>query len=193
MAWTILLVLIAAIGALLVIPAARRSLVSDPLLAIYRRILPPMSQTEQEAIDAGTVWWDGELFSGKPDWSKLIAFPQPKLTAEELAFLDNETEQLCAMASDWESSHIHYDLPPHVWQFIKDKGFLGLIIPKKYGGKEFSAYAHSQIVTKLSTHCSASAVTVMVPNSLGPAELLLHYGTEEQKNHYLPRLAGGLE
>ena len=193
MAWTILLVLIAAIGALLVIPAARRSLVSDPLLAIYRRILPPMSQTEQEAIDAGTVWWDGELFSGKPDWSKLIAFPQPKLTAEELAFLDNETEQLCAMASDWESSHIHYDLPPQVWQFVKDKGFLGMIIPKKYGGKEFSAYAHSQVVTKLASRCSAAAVHVMVPNSLGPAELLLHYGTDEQKNHYLPRLARGIE
>ena len=193
MFWTILIVLVAVIAALLVIPAARRSLVSDPLLAIYRRVLPPMSQTEQEAIDAGTVWWDGELFSGKPDWSKLIAFPQPKLTAEELAFLDNETEQLCAMASDWESSHIHYDLPPQVWQFVKDKGFLGMIIPKKYGGKEFSAYAHSQVVTKLASRCSAAAVHVMVPNSLGPAELLLHYGTDEQKNHYLPRLAKGIE
>ena len=193
MFWTILIVLVAVIAALLVIPAARRSLVSDPLLAIYRRVLPPMSQTEQEAIDAGTVWWDGELFSGKPDWSKLIAFPQPKLTAEELAFLDNETEQLCAMASDWESSHIHYDLPPKVWQFVKDKGFLGMIIPKKYGGKEFSAYAHSQVVTKLASRCSVAAVHVMVPNSLGPAELLLHYGTDEQKNHYLPRLAKGIE
>jgi acyl-CoA dehydrogenase len=193
MVWTILIVLVAVIAALLVIPATRRALVSDPLLAIYRRILPPMSQTEQEAIDAGTVWWDGELFSGKPDWSKLIAFPQPKLTPEELAFLDNETEQLCAMASDWESSHIHYDLPPQVWQFVKDKGFLGMIIPKKYGGKEFSAYAHSQVVTKLASRCSVAAVHVMVPNSLGPAELLLHYGTDEQKSHYLPRLARGIE
>jgi acyl-CoA dehydrogenase len=193
MIWTILIVLVAAIAAVLVIPAARRSLVSDPLLAIYRRILPPMSQTEQEAIDAGTVWWDGELFSGKPDWAKLIAFPQPKLTPEELGFLDNETEQLCAMASDWESSHIHYDLPPQVWQFVKDKGFLGMIIPTKYGGKGFSAYAHSQVVTKLASRCSVAAVHVMVPNSLGPAELLLHYGTDEQKNHYLPRLARGIE
>src|SRR3989304_1596803 len=109
MVWTILIVLVAGIAALLFIPVARRSLVSDPLLAIYRRILPPMSQTEQEAIDAGTVWWDGELFSGRPDWAKLIAFPQPRLTAEELGLLGNETEQLCAMASDWETSHIHYD------------------------------------------------------------------------------------
>ena len=193
MVWTILIVLVAAIAAVLVIPAARRSLVSDPLLAIYRRILPPMSQTEQEAIDAGTVWWDGELFSGRPDWAKLIAFPQPKLTPEELGFLDNETEQLCAMASDWETSHIHYDLPPHVWQFVKDKGFLGMIIPKQFGGKGFSAYAHSQVVTKLASRCSVAAVHVMVPNSLGPAELLLHYGTDEQKNHYLPRLARGVE
>ena len=193
MAWTILTVLIAAVAALLLIPAARRSLISDPLLAIYRRILPPMSQTEQEAIDAGTVWWDAELFSGKPDWAKFIAFPQPRLTPEELAFLDNETEQLCAMASDWETSHIHYDLPPQVWQFVKDQGFLGMIIPRKYGGKEFSAYAHSQVVTKLASRCSVAAVHVMVPNSLGPAELLLHYGTDEQKNHYLPRLARGIE
>ena len=181
------------VGAAMNIPGPRRAIISDRLLAWYRAILPAMSQTEREAIEAGTVWVDGELFSGDPDWAKLLAFPAPKLSGEELSFLDNETEQLCTMASDWETSHVHWDLPPHVWQFIKDKGFLGLIIPKKYGGKEFSAYAHSQIVTKLSTHCSATAVTVMVPNSLGPAELLLHYGTEEQKNHYLPRLAGGLE
>lgn len=193
MVWIILVALVAAIAGLLFIPAARRSLISDPLLAIYRRILPPMSQTEREAIDAGTVWWDGELFSGRPDWAKLIAFPRPRLTPGELAFLDNETEQLCAMSSDWETSHIHYDLPPHVWQFVKDKGFLGMIIPEKYGGKGFSAYAHSQVVTKLASRCGVAAVHVMVPNSLGPAELLLHYGTDGQKNHYLPRLARGIE
>ena len=193
MVWTILIVLAAAVAAALLIPAARRSLISDPLLAVYRSILPPMSQTEQEAIDAGTVWWDGELFSGRPDWAKLVGFPHPKLSAEELAFLDNETEQLCAMSNDWETSHVHYDLPPNVWQFVKDKGFLGMIIPKKYGGKEFSAYGHSQVVTKLATRCGVAAVHVMVPNSLGPAELLLHYGTEEQKNHYLPRLANGTD
>jgi len=189
----ILLALVAAVVAILAFPPFRRTLVSAPLLAAYRRILPPMSQTEQEAIDAGTVWWDGELFSGRPDWSKLAAYPHPALKPEEQAFLDNETEQLCAMASDWETYQVYNDLPPHVWQFIKDKGFLGMIIPRQYGGKEFSAYAHSQVVTKLATRCGAAAVHVMVPNSLGPAELILHYGTDEQKSRYLPRLARGLE
>ena len=188
-----LTVLFAVFALPLLVPALRRSLVSDGLLRTYRRILPQMSQTEQEALDAGTVWWDGELFSGKPNWSKLLAFPQPKLTPEEQHFLEVETEELCNRVSDWETTNLHQDLPPEVWQFVKDKGFLGMIIPKKYGGLEFSAYAHSQVVTKLSTRSSAAAVTVMVPNSLGPAELLLHYGTEEQKNHYLPRLAKGLE
>ena len=175
------------------IPALRCALVSGPALAGFRRIMPAMSQTERDAIDAGTVWWDGDLFSGKPDWNKLLALPPAKLSAEEVDFLDNETEELCRIAVDWDSTHIHQDLPPHVWQYIKDKGFLGMIIPKAYGGKQFSAYAHSQVVMKLSTRCGAAAVSVMVPNSLGPAELLLHYGTEEQKNHYLPRLAKGLE
>src|SRR6266571_573261 len=192
-AFVVLGAILLAFGLLLGVAPLRRALVARPLLAWYRAILPPMSQTEREAIEAGTVWWDGELFSGNPDWRKFLAFPSPKLSVEELSFLDNETEQLCAMANDWETTQIYQDLPPHVWQFIKDKGFLGMIIPKKYGGKEFSAYAHSQVVTKLATRCSAAAVTVMVPNSLGPAELLHRYGTEEQKNHYLPRLAKGLE
>ena len=171
----------------------RRALISGPLLAGYRRILPPMSDTERIALEAGTVWWEGELFRGRPDWKKLLSFPQPQLTAEEQSFLDNETEELCRISNDWECSYELGDLPPHVWQFIRDKGFLGMIIPKQYGGKEFSAYMHSQVITKLATRCSASAVTVMVPNSLGPAELLLQYGTDAQKNHYLPRLAKGLE
>ncbi len=171
----------------------RRRLVTRPLLAAYRRILPQMSQTEREALEAGTVWWEGELFAGRPDWNKLLAYPQPRLTPEEQSFLDNEVEELCRMSHDWETSHYLHDMPQHVWQYIKDKGFLGMIIPKRYGGLEFSAYAHSQVITKLSTRSSAPAVTVMVPNSLGPAELLLHYGSEEQKNHYLPRLARGLE
>ena len=171
----------------------RRAVISSPMLSGYRRILPPMSETERIALEAGTVWWEGELFRGKPDWSKMLAYPNPVLTPEEQSFLDVETEELCRISNDWEASHELGDLPPHVWQYIRDKGFLGIIIPKQYGGKQFSAYAHSQIVTKLSTRCSASAVTVMVPNSLGPAELLLHYGTEAQKNHYLPRLAKGLE
>src|SRR6266571_119171 len=174
-------------------PPLRRLLVSRPLLAWYRGQLPAMSQTEQEAIDAGTVWWDGDLFSGRPDWGKLLAVPRPKLSPEEQSFLDGETEQLCAMVNDWETTQVYQDLPPHAWQFIKDKGFLGMIIPKKYGGKEFSATMHSQVIQKLGTRCSAATVHVMVPNSLGPAELLLRYGTEEQKNHTLPRLAKGLE
>jgi acyl-CoA dehydrogenase len=191
-AWIVAALLAIAVVVLGVAPL-RRGVLSRPLLGWYRGQLPAMSQTEQEAIDAGTVWWDGDLFSGRPDWAKLLAVPKPALSEEERSFLDNETEQLCAMANDWETTQVYQDLPPHVWQFIKDKGFLGLIIPKRYGGKEFSAYAHSQIVMKIATRCSAAAASVMVPNSLGPAELLLHYGTDEQKNHYLPRLARGLE
>jgi len=171
----------------------RRQLISERVLAWYRRILPPMSQTEREAIDAGTVWWDADLFSGTPDWKRLLAFPKPVLTPEEQSFLDNETEQLCALARDWESTQVHQDLSPEAWQYVKEQGFLGMIIPKKYGGKGFSATLHSQVIQKLSTRSSAAAVSVMVPNSLGPAELLLHYGTEEQKDHYLPRLARGLD
>ncbi|MBI1965654.1 MAG: acyl-CoA dehydrogenase [Betaproteobacteria bacterium] len=171
----------------------RRNLLGRPLLALFRKILPPMSQTEQEAIDAGTVWWDGDLFSGRPDWWKLLSYPRPTLSAEERAFLDGPVEELCRMVSDWQITHELRDLPPHVWQFVKDNGFLGMIIPKQYGGLGFSALAHSEVVMKISTRSGTTAVSVMVPNSLGPAELLLHCGTEQQKNHYLPRLAKGLE
>src|SRR4051812_46555195 len=171
----------------------RLAVVSSPLLALFRRVLPHVSQTEQEALDAGTVWWDGDIFSGRPDWNKLLSYPAPTLTAEEQAFVDGPVEELCRMANDWQITHELADLPPHVWQFIKDQGFLGMIIPKQYGGLGFSALAHSQVVMKLSTRSGTTAVSVMVPNSLGPAELLLHYGTDEQKNHYLPRLAKGLE
>jgi acyl-CoA dehydrogenase len=152
-----------------------------------------MSDTEREALEAGTVWWDGELFRGNPDWNKLLAYPVPKLTAAEQSFMDNEVEEACRLVDDWKVSHETQDMTPEAWKYIKDNGFLGMIIPKKYGGLEFSAYAHSQVVTKLSTRSSALSVSVMVPNSLGPAELLLHYGTDEQKNHYLPRLAKGVE
>jgi acyl-CoA dehydrogenase len=182
-----------AVALLLNIPWLRRTLVSDRVLAVYRRILPDMSQTEKEAIDAGTVWWDADLFSGRPNWNKLLAVPAPRLSAEEQAFLDGPVEELCAMCDDWQITHELQDLPPQVWQFIKDRGFLGMIIPKQYGGLGFSALAHSAVVMKLSTRSSATAISVMVPNSLGPAELLLHYGTDEQKDHYLPRLARGLE
>src|SRR5437899_4505816 len=134
------------IAAAVNIPFIRRKLLTDRVLALYRRILPPMSQTEREAIEAGTVWWDGDLFSGRPDWNKLLAVPQPKLTADEQRFVDHECEELCGLVSDWETTHIHRDLPPHVWQFIKDRGFLGMIIPKEYGGLGFSAFAHSEVV-----------------------------------------------
>jgi acyl-CoA dehydrogenase len=189
----VLAVVFLALALALNLPALRRRLLSDPVLAVYRRILPDMSPTEKEAIDAGTVWWDADLFSGRPDWERLLATPAPRLSAEEQAFVDGPVEEACAMANDWEITHERYDLPPHLWQFLKDKGFFGMIIPKKYGGLGFSAFGHSEVVTKLSSRCNALAVTVMVPNSLGPAELLLHYGTDEQKNHYLPRLAKGQE
>jgi len=175
------------------VPVLRRKLVSDAVLAAFRKLMPPMSSTERDAIEAGTVWWDGELFSGRPNWHRLLATPVPSLTADEQRFLDHDVEELCAMISDWETTHIYRDLPPRVWQFIKDRGFLGMSIAKEYGGLGFSAYAHSQVMTKLSTHSGTVSVTVMVPNSLGPGELLAHYGTDEQKRHYLPRLAKGLE
>ena len=187
--WTIFLV----VAGVLVVPSLRKALLSDPLLSWFRKALPQVSQTEQEALDAGTVWWDGELFSGRPDWNKLFGTPKPRLTPDEQAFLDGPVEQLCRICDDWKITHELNDLPPEVWQFIKDKGFLGMIIPRQYAGLGFSAYAHSQVVQKLATRNATACVSVMVPNSLGPAELLLHYGTEEQKNHYLPRLAKGLE
>ncbi len=190
---TIAIFILAALAVVVFVPPVRRALITNHILALYRRILPDMSSTEKEAIDAGTVWWDADLFSGKPDWDKLLAFPVPRLSAEEQAFLDGPVEELCALCDDWEITHERQDLPPQVWQFIKDKGFLGMIIPKGYGGLGFSALAHSAVVMKLSTRSSATAISVMVPNSLGPAELLLHYGTEQQKNHYLPRLAKGQE
>src|SRR3970282_387648 len=192
-ALTILAALAVGVVVLVAVPPIRRVLITNHVLAFYRRILPDMSSTEKEAIDAGTVWWDADLFSGKPDWDKLLAVPAPKLSAEEQAYLDGPVEELCAMCDDWEITHERQDLPPQVWQFIKDKGFLGMIIPKSYGGLGFSALAHSAVVMKLSTRSGAAAITGMGPKSFGPGELLLHYGTEQQKAHYLPRLAKGLE
>lgn len=189
----IFLALAAVIGLILFVPFLRRLIVSNQILKIFRKMLPEISQTEQEALDAGTVWWDGDLFSGKPDWNKLLAYPKPQLSAEEEAFLNGPVEQLCGMLNEWKITHELQDLPPEVWAYIKDNGFFGLIIPKQYGGYGFSALAHSQVVMKIGSRSGTAAVTVMVPNSLGPAELLLHYGTEEQKNHYLPRLAKGVE
>ncbi len=180
-------------AALVNIVPLRRVLFSRPLLGLFRNVLPPMSQTEREALEAGTVWWDGELFSGRPKWKTLLSEPAPALTTEEQAFLDGPVEELCRMLGDWKITNELHDLPPDVWQFIKDRGFFGMIIPKEYGGLQFSVLAHSEVIMKISSRSITAAVTVMVPNSLGPGELLLHYGTEQQKDYYLPRLARGEE
>ncbi|WP_029655081.1 acyl-CoA dehydrogenase [Marinobacter daepoensis] len=166
---------------------------SRPLLGWVRRRLPRLSDTEQEALRSGSVDWDGELFSGKPAWNKLLDAPPAHLTSEEQAFLDGPVEELCHMLDDWQITHEHYDLPDKVWKFIRNQGFFGLVIPKENGGLGFSNTAHSEIVMKISTRSVSAAVTVMVPNSLGPGELLMHYGTDGQKQHYLPRLASGTE
>ncbi|GGY17299.1 acyl-CoA dehydrogenase [Paludibacterium paludis] len=183
----------AVIAAVLNLTFLRRLVFTGPVFGVFRKITPAMSQTEQEAINAGTVWWDRDLFSGKPDFKRLLSFPDPKLTAEEQAFLDGPTEELCAMIDDWKITHETKDLSEEAWQFIKDKGFLGMIVKKQYGGLEFSNYAHAKVVTKIATRGGTAAVSVMVPNSLGPGELLQHYGTDAQKDYYLPRLAKGLE
>src|SRR5260221_1323937 len=166
--------------------------ITKPILNWYRKLLPPISPTERDAIAAGTVWWDADLFSGKPDWSKLRGFKKPTLSPEEQLFLDGPVEKLCAMLNDWEIRRAG-DLPEHVWAFIQDNGFMGMIIPKERGGLGFSALMHSQVVLKIASRSPSAAVTVMVPNSLGPAELLMRYGTDEQRDYYLPRLAKGLE
>ena len=166
---------------LLNIRPLRRVLISNRFLLVFKRMLPPMSTTEREALEAGTVWWDGELFTGGPDWNKLLSAKAPALSAEEQAFIDGPCEELCRMIDDFDITHRRADLPPEVWDYIKKKGFWAMIIPKKYGGLEFSAYAHSTVVVKIASRSSTVASTVVVPNSLGPAELLLHYGTEEQK------------
>ena len=171
----------------------RKALITRPFMRAYRRLLPSMSQTEREALEAGTVWWDGELFTGAPRWEKLLNAQPPQLTAEEQAFLEGPCEELCRMLDDWNITHERGDLPPHVWEFIKSRGFFAMIIPKRYGGLEFSAYAHSCVLTKIASRSTTASSTIAVPNSLGPAELLNHYGTQEQKDHYLPRLARGEE
>ncbi|MCO4199122.1 acyl-CoA dehydrogenase FadE [Aeromonas hydrophila] len=171
----------------------RRNQLTKPLFKLYKSIMPEMSRTEKEAIEAGTTWWEADLFAGNPNWKKLHAIPVSTLSAEEQAFMDGPVEEVCRMVNDWEVTHERADLSPEVWQYLKDHKFFAMIIKKKYGGLEFSAYAQSCVLQKL---CGASAVlasTVGVPNSLGPGELLQHYGTDEQKDYYLPRLAVGKE
>ncbi|MGB3269944.1 MAG: acyl-CoA dehydrogenase [Rhodanobacter sp.] len=192
-AMVILLIIELAIALPLLMVDFRRRQISAPLLKMFAKVTPKLSETEQTALEAGTVGFEGELFSGKPDWHELLKQPRPELSVEEKAFMDGPVEELCAMIDDWQITHELADLPPHVWDFIKKNKFFGMIIPKQYGGLQFSALAHSAVLQKLSTMSATVSSTVAVPNSLGPAELLLHYGTDEQKNHYLPRLAVGEE
>ncbi len=175
------------------VSSLRIKFLSKPMFAYVKKVLPPMSDTERAAIEAGTAWWEAELFRGDPNWEQLLEHKTSELSAEEQAFLDGPVEEFCQMVDDWEITHDLNDLPPKAWKFLKKNKFLGMIIPKKYGGLEFSAIAHSSVVMKISTRSGTAGVTVMVPNSLGPAELLMHYGTEEQKDYYLPRLAVGDE
>ncbi|MGB1262472.1 MAG: acyl-CoA dehydrogenase FadE [Cognaticolwellia sp.] len=171
----------------------RKQYITTPLLAMFKGIMPEMSDTEQEAIDAGTTWFEAELFRGTPDWKKLHNYPQPRLSAEEQAFLDGPVEEVCRMTDDWQTTHELADLSPEVWQYLKDNKFFAMIIKKQYGGLEFCAYAQSRVLQKLSSVSTVLSSTVGVPNSLGPGELLQHYGTKEQQDHYLPRLVKGDE
>jgi len=175
------------------ISAFRQNVISRPLMKVYRGIMPEMSSTEKEAIEAGTTWWEADLFAGNPNWKKLHNYPVARLSADEQAFLDGPVEEVCRMVNQHQVSHQLADLPADVWQYLKDNGFFAMIIKKKYGGLEYSAYAQSRVLQKLAGLSSELASTVGVPNSLGPGELLQHYGTPEQQNHYLPRLAKGLE
>lgn len=175
------------------LPQWRQRLISKPAMSVLAKNLPPISRTEKEALESGDVWWDAELFSGKPDWNRLYGLASVSLTPEEQAFIDGPVEKLCEMIDDWEITHELLDLPEEIWAFLKKERFFGMIIPKKYGGLEFSAMAHSEVVMKVSSRSISAAVTVMVPNSLGPGQLLLNYGTDEEKDYFLPRLANGEE
>jgi len=185
--------LLALISVTLLLPYIRRPLLSAPLLKIFRKILPPLSKTERIALETGSVGFEGELLGGAPDWQVLLNYPKPSLSAEEQAFLDGPVEQACQMVDEWQIHHVLADLPPELWDFIKRHKFFGMVIPKQYGGLGFSALAHHQVIQKLASISTVLGSTVGVPNSLGPGELLVHYGTQAQKNHYLPRLAAGEE
>ena len=191
-AWVMAL-LPAALLAAFSVPVIRRAIITKPIFGMVKNILPAISSTEQEALDAGTVGWDADLFSGRPKWNNLLDIRKLTLTAEEQAFYDNETNQVCAMIDDWDVRHNRMDMSPEVWQFLKDKGFLGMLISKEHGGLGFSAQAQSMVVSKIASRSVAAGISVMVPNSLGPGELLEKYGTEAQKNKYLQRLAVGKE
>ena len=191
--WLLLLWLLFAGMTALNFPDFRRDVISRRLLTAFRGMLPKISDTEQAALDAGGIWWEGELFSGKPNWRKLLDLPPPRLSDEEQAFLDGPTESLCRMLDDWDITHERADLSPEVWEFLKSTGFFALVIPREYGGKGFSPLACSMILTKIASRSATAASIIGVPNSLGPAELLLHYGTDDQKQRWLPGLASGAE
>ena len=173
--------------------AWRRRRVSEPAYRWARRALPPMSATEREAIEAGDTWWEADLFSGNPDWRKLLDVPAATLTPDERQFIDGPVAQLCAMLDEWDISWNRRDLPPEVWAFLKAQRFFGMIIPRRHGGLGFSPYAHSEVVRRISAYSVTAGVTVMVPNSLGPGELLMQFGTPAQRDYWLPRLADGRE
>lgn len=189
------------IATVLFIPAAvavnvgdiRRRLITRPVFDLFRAMLPALSATEQEALEAGDVWWEAELFQGRPNWSRLLGFQVTQLTREEQAFLDNQVETLCELLDEDRIVRKDHDLPPEVWDYLKRERFFSLIIPKEYGGRAFSSLAQSTVVSKIATRSLSAAVTVMVPNSLGPGELLMKYGTQQQKDYWLPRLADGRE
>ncbi|MEH8018668.1 acyl-CoA dehydrogenase [Rheinheimera muenzenbergensis] len=188
-----LLILLVVLALIFGVADIRRNLITKPVFTVFKKILPPLSDTEREAMEAGDVWWDGELFKGKPDWQKLHSFPKAELNAEEQAFMDNQVETLLKMLDDYKIVQEQRDLPNEVWDFVKREGFFAMIIPKAYGGREFSAIANSTIVSRIATRSLTAAVTIMVPNSLGPGELLMHYGTQEQKDFWLPSLANGTD
>ena len=190
--FTVLLISCVAL-ALLSVDDLRRKGFTTPLLSWYKKVLPPVSATERVAIDAGTVWWEGDIFRGTPDWQKLLASGKPTLTPEEQAFLDGPVEQLCGMVNSWDINFRLANLPEDLVAFIKQNRFLGMIIPKEYGGLELSAVAQVQVLTRIFSTGSVVGNFISVPNSLGPGELLVRYGTEEQKKYYLPRLALGEE
>jgi acyl-CoA dehydrogenase len=171
----------------------RRDYVTRPILSAVASVMPALSKTEAAAINAGDTWLDAELFTGNPDWQRWLDTPPATLSAEERAFLDGPVEALCALVDDWKITFETHDLPKEAWDLLKREKFFGMIIPREYGGLGFSAYGHSEVVRKLSTRCSAAAVTAMVPNSLGPGELMMKFGTEEQRKYWLPRLADGRE
>ena len=189
----LMMVALSAVTLLLAQTSLRKQFLSQSIFKWFRSVLPEISQTEQEAIDAGTVWWDGELFSGKPQWNKLLDLPRPELSADEKAFMDGPVAELCGMADKWDINHNIAVIPEDIVNFIKDNGFLGMIIPKEYGGLEFSGIAQAEVLSRTSICGGCIGNFIGVPNSLGPGELLIKYGTEEQKSHYLPRLAKGVD